>query len=214
MNDRARPLYYFGTASGGRTLDASREGMGNPFASALIELLQGRTLTLENLSSELQRLTVEKSGGFQQPEVPAVHTTETGFKLLPKKDRRYNALVMVYSDYSLGGATSLPGALYDAVRVSKALIEAGFDVQTVVDPTASVFSATLAEFYPRTGNADVAMLYSTGHGVEVAGVVYLLPGDYPVEQGDSVLQKAFPIHQYATALAARSLNLILFATGS
>jgi len=65
------PLVFYASQSGRPTLDAG-EGGGNPFASALIELLQRQSLTLAELHSDIVRLTQTKSQGFQIPDAPAV----------------------------------------------------------------------------------------------------------------------------------------------
>lgn len=213
MGNFSRPLYFWGTSSGGKTLDSSGSEMGNPFATSFIELMGSRSLTLGNFGSELQRLTLEKSRDFQRPEIPELVGTEAEFLLFPRQESyRYTALVIVYADYHKGGANSLPGARYDAIRVSTALLRAGFDVQTVIDPTPDVFNSTLDEFRPRTIASDVAIIYSTGHGIEVNDIVYLLPGSYPIAQGNHILrEEAIQVSSYSKAAVAKQLNLILFA---
>lgn len=213
MGNFSRPLYFFGTSSGGQTLDSSGSEMGNPFATSFIQLMGSRSLTLGNFGSELQRLTLEASKDFQRPEIPELVATETEFTLFPRQESyRYTALVIVYADYHKGGANSLPGAHYDAIRVSTALLRAGFDVQTVIDPTLDVFNSTLDEFRQRTMASDVAIIYSTGHGIEVNDTIYLLPGSYPIAQGNYVLRdEAIQVSGYSRVAVAKQLNLILFA---
>ena len=51
-------------------------------------------------------------------------------------------------------------------RIALALAVAGFEVEKVL---------------------EAAVLYTTGHGAEIDGAVYLLPGDYSVSQGRAAL---------------------------
>jgi hypothetical protein len=58
------------------------------------------------------------------------------------------------------------------------------------------------------------LVYSTGHGLECNGSVYLLPGDYPLAEGCSPPQlraKAVSVDRIAAACRAARLNLVFFA---
>jgi uncharacterized caspase-like protein len=76
-----------------------------------------------------------------------------------------------YTEMSSFRYPSLTGAKHDATRVSAALTGAGFQTETVLDPT-RVGDLPIA--HPL---ADFAVLYTTGHGIEVDGVAYLIPND-------------------------------------
>lgn len=203
------PLYFFGTTSGGRTLDQG-EGGGNPFASALVELLGRERLTLHGLSRGLIELTVRKSGGFQRPEGPARRSLPRWKILPPGPTESRVALVLVFSDYSAAGVTSLRGAKRDARRVTTALEGAGFGTETAIDPPD--MGTTLRQFARRSAGAEAAWLYTTGHGAEVNGKLYLLPGDYPVAKKRSGLGKfGHRVSGLAVATRARRVNLIFYA---
>lgn len=186
VENTAAPMVFYASSSGKRTLDRG-EGGGNPFASALIELLGRPALGLRDFPNELKRLTVKKSGGRQVPEIPAKLAPEE-WQFSPKREgEKRVALVMVFSDYSGGGARSLPGAKYDAERISSALEGAGFETQNAVDPERTKMATVLAAFKDRSTQADIGVLYVTGHGAEVDGTVYLLPGDFPANGGADAL---------------------------
>lgn len=122
-------------------------------------------------------------------------------------------MVLVFSDYSISGAKSLPGAKHDAARVSEAFAKAGFKVQTLLDPNEAQMRAVSNELALQTAAADVAVIYTTGHGVEVNGVTYVLPPDYPVAKGAELLdRRALPVHLIAAMmLRARRANLLFYA---
>jgi hypothetical protein len=90
---------FYASQSGRATLDQG-EGGGNPFASALIELLERPSLTYSELSSDLIYLTQQKSRGFQKPEVMMENAESVPWivKPTPKSSKRV-ALVFVYSNY-------------------------------------------------------------------------------------------------------------------
>jgi Caspase domain len=205
------PIYLYASQTGRPTLDQG-EGGGNPFASALVELLGRKSLTFEAFRAELIELTQRKSRGFQQPEVQAPEALP-GWQLLPKPEtERRVALVLVFSDYSPSGkVSSLPGAKHDMQRVAAALDAAGFEVQRALDPTRAQLEVFLQRFAHRSEAADVAVLYATGHGVEVERVTYLLPGDYPAVEGtDALAEHALRLTALGSALRARRANLLFY----
>ncbi len=204
------PQIFYASSSGKVTLDQG-EGGGNPFASALIELLGHAELGFGDFANQLKELTSKKSGGRQNPDVPSQLQT-VDWKLAPKAaGERRIAIVFVFSDYSSGGARSLPGAKRDAGRVSEALKNAGFETATVVDPNRSSLKEELAAFARRSLDSDVALIYTTGHGVEVSGNVYLLPGDYPIAQRAAALSEyGLQVAEIAAVPRAKRANLVLY----
>ena len=210
----ARPpaLLYYGTQSGDQTFDADADG-GNPFASALIEALARPRLGLAELGPALRELTSAKSSGQQTPEVPLRGVSASWPLLLPAADDSRIALVLVVSDYAMsGGAPSLPGVRHDAQRVTFALRQAGFVTEIALDLDLKATRQRLAAFRERSWGADTALVYSTGHGVEVGGQVFLLPGDYPTGQRNAALtSRAIRLAEVVEAAQARRANLVLYA---
>jgi len=203
-------VYLYASQAGRETLD-QREGGGNPFASAVVELLDRDTVSFETFRAELLDLTRRKSGGFQDAEVPT-RVDLASWQLVPKPaDERRIALVLVFSDYSESGANSLPGATRDMHRVARSLKKAGFQVQKVRDPDTVTLEIILKDFAERSATSDIAVLYTTGHGAEVDGAVYFLPGDYPLLQPRPFVKKrAVPLAKLGSSLHARRANLILY----
>ncbi len=203
--------FFYASQAGQPTLDQG-EGGGNPFASALIELLSRKNLTLQMLSSELGKLTFKNSNGFQLPDTPwRIEPAKWRVQPKPASETRA-ALVLVFSDYaSSGGAQSLPGARIDAGRVGTALTNAGFQTEIVVDPSRAELTDILRRFNKRSTSSDIVAIYATGHGVEVNGNVYLLPGDYPISEGNDALEeKGIRLSQLASAAHGKRANLIFY----
>lgn len=208
---RAETLIFHASQSGKQTLDQG-EGGGNPFASGLIELLSRPSLTLAEVPSALRALTYKNSKGFQVADVPA--STSQGNYLLtpPREDEKRVALVMVVSDYAKSeGAKSLPGARNDANRIAAALRRSGFETEIALDFRLDKMRNKLASFRAASSAYDLALIYTTGHGVEVGGTVFLLPGDYPVVERNSALRKrALPLPEIAQSSSAKLANLIFY----
>ncbi len=55
--------------------------------------------------------------------------------------------------------------------------ELGFDVNRVLDGDAEDLREEIAEFVEDAAEADVALIYYSGHGVELGGANYLVPTD-------------------------------------
>ena len=207
----AETLLFQAAQSGKQALDQG-EGGGNPFASALIELLGRPALTLGDLPVNLRNLTEAKSQGYQSPDVPLSAATP-GWSVAPARPgEKRIALVMIVSDYAKsGGAPSLPGALRDAGRIADALKGAGFETRSLIDADLAGMRAGLARFATESAGADVAALYVTGHGVEVGQRVYVVPGDYPVAERNRVLaQRALPLTEIAATPRAKTVNLVFY----
>jgi hypothetical protein len=207
-------MVFYATSSGGQTLDVG-DGGGNPFASALIEA--ARESELRSLAARLRELTAAKSGGVQLAESAgdaAVPTWRFAEDMALERERRV-ALVLVVSDYSgLRPGAELVGAALDERRIAAMLAQRGFSVEQGVGPTRAELVQALAAFRRRSRRADVGVVYSTGHGIDVDGVVYLLPGDYPLSAGFGVARlrgQAIGVPRMIDAASATKQNLVFFA---
>jgi Caspase domain len=205
---QAAPLVYYAGQAGRLTSDRSSQG-GNPFASALCEVIGERPLTLEKFTRRMAEANQIHSRGWQMLDYPRV---------LPDPKRRLDkgegrvALVLVNADYSKSNAYSLPGAAHDAKRVPEALITAGFQTTLVLDANAEEARAALAEFALASEAADSAIIYIGGHGAQHQRIVYWIMGDFPEQDAKWLPTHAVPVSEIAKAGRARSLNLVLYAS--
>ena len=88
---------------------------------------------------------------------------------------------------------------------------AGFKTQVAVDLSGAGMRDTIARFSAESAQADAALIYTTGHGVEVDGTVYLLPGDYPLAQKNAALpSRALPVRDIGAGLKAKRVNLLFY----
>ena len=205
----AQPVVFHASQSGQQTLDQGSGG-GNPFASALIDALQTPNLTLADLASTIRRLTVVKSNAFQSADTPEPATLGPGLMAPAGAAERRAALVLVVSTYS-GGAQSLPGAKVDAARTAQAFRQVGFDTETAIDLDLRAIRKKLAEFATRTEHHGASIIYTTGHGVEVDGKTYLIPGAYPINEGNRALAThAIQLSEIGQSLRAKRMNLLFY----
>jgi uncharacterized caspase-like protein len=86
------------------------------------------------------------------------------------------ALVIGNGKYENAGVLANP--INDANAVANLLTKAGFDrVDLRLNLGVVEFKRAVREFVDRAANADVAVVYYSGHGLEFGGVNYLIPVD-------------------------------------
>ncbi len=98
---------------------------------------------------------------------------------LPAAAEKRVALVIGNSNYSQVGA--LPNPVNDANDISAALKRGGFEVILGVDVDKREFDTKVRNFADLLENADAAIFFYAGHGLQVSGRNYLLPVDARVQ---------------------------------
>jgi hypothetical protein len=94
----------------------------------------------------------------------------------PQIQRR--ALVIGVDGYQ--NLESLQKARNDALAVSNALVDLGFDVMTLYDASRRDINSAVSTLAGQIEPGDEVLFYFAGHGIEVDGRNYLLPSDVPV----------------------------------
>ncbi|MBR0746717.1 caspase family protein [Bradyrhizobium japonicum] len=119
------------------------------------------------------------------------------------------ALVIGNSAYK--NAAPLSNPVNDAAIVEATLKNAGFDVvQTRRDLQAIEMRRTLRDFADQARDADVAVIYYAGHGMEIEGTNYLIPVDATLERDTDVYDEAFSLDRVMLAIEpARQLRLVI-----
>jgi uncharacterized caspase-like protein len=98
----------------------------------------------------------------------------------------------------------------DAQAVAAALEADGFSVIRKSNLTREQLVDALAAFAGEASSADWALLYFAGHGLEMAGVNYLIPVDARLETDTSVQFEAAPLNQAMAAVeGARKLRIVI-----
>lgn len=204
-----QPYVLYAAQQGQERLDEGHGG-GNPFASALVDLLADPDLTLGQFPARLRSLASARSEGFQDADVPP-GLQPTGMRFHDPRLRRV-ALVTVVSTYHAANVPQLPGAGRDGLRVAEALSKAGFDVVFRPDLERARLLDELDGFAAHSRGADLALVYATGHGVQSAGATRLLSPDYETGRGEARLpERSVSVPRLARAAQARRANLMLWA---
>ncbi|MCP3393232.1 caspase family protein [Bradyrhizobium sp. CCGB12] len=119
------------------------------------------------------------------------------------------ALVLANSAYQ--HAPSLTNPVNDGSVMAKTLKEAGFDVvESRHDLSALDTRRMLRDFADATRDADIAVVYYAGHGIEVEGSNYLIPVDAKLERDTDVYDEALSLDRILVAVEpAKQLRLVI-----
>jgi uncharacterized caspase-like protein len=119
------------------------------------------------------------------------------------------ALVMGNSAYQNVSRLANPGN--DSEAIAAALKSAGFDVVDLKrDLKASEMRRALRDFADGVSNADIAIIYFAGHGIEIDGSNYIIPVDAVLERDIDAFDEAIPLERLLTVIEpARQLRLVI-----
>jgi uncharacterized caspase-like protein len=122
-----------------------------------------------------------------------------------------NRVALVIGNSAYKNAALLSNPVNDAQIVEATLKNAGFDVvQTRLDLQAAEMRRTLRDFADQSRDADVAVVYYAGHGIEIEGTNYLIPVDATLERDTDVYDEAFSLDRVLLAVEpARQLRLVI-----
>ncbi|MET4113726.1 putative caspase-like protein [Bradyrhizobium sp. JR4.1] len=150
--------------------------------------------------------------------MPALRDCALGLKVLvlivlascsPALADKRVALVIGNSAYK--NAPRLANPVNDAGLVGGMFRNAGFDtVEIRLDLNASEMRRSLREFAARTRDADMAVIYYAGHGIELDGNNYLVPTDAMLETDGDVLDETVALDRALYAVEpAKQLRLVI-----
>jgi uncharacterized caspase-like protein len=114
-------------------------------------------------------------------------------------------------DHDRAAVAALANPQRDAQAVAEALRSIGFETVTLqIDVARDKFVDTLRNFAADSEQADWAVIYFAGHGLEVGGANYLIPVDAHLVTDRDVQFQAVSLEQMLAAVeGARKLRLVL-----
>jgi uncharacterized caspase-like protein len=119
------------------------------------------------------------------------------------------ALVLGNSAYQ--NVAPLANPVNDSAKIASTLKDAGFDVvDSRHDLSAADTRRALRDFADRSRDADIAVVYYAGHGIEVDGGNYLIPVDARLERDTDVYDEALSLDRVLVAIEpAKKLRLVI-----
>jgi tetratricopeptide (TPR) repeat protein len=212
MGDLTNARVYFERAISSRNIDNAYD-----LSRSAIETARARVAALE--SGELPPVI---------PPAPAKVTSETSVPTLPltaqivtkplsiervqvtaSKQGRRVALVIGNSAYQK--ASVLRNPANDATAINASLKNLGFDIVKVsLNGSREDLIAAVRTFAAEADNAEWAMVYYSGHGIEVNGRNYLIPIDATLRTDRDVEFETVAVDQVMSAIdGARKLKLVI-----
>jgi uncharacterized caspase-like protein len=119
------------------------------------------------------------------------------------------ALVLGNSNYQ--NVAPLPNPVNDSSKIAATLKDAGFDVvDSRRDLVAAETRRALRDFADRARDADIAVVYYAGHGIEVDGGNYLIPVDARLERDTDIYDEGLSLDRILIAIEpAKKLRLVI-----
>ena len=119
------------------------------------------------------------------------------------------ALVLGNSAYR--NVAPLANPVNDSARIAATLKEAGFDVvDSRRDLPAVETRRALRDFADKARDADIAVVYYAGHGIEVDGGNYLIPVDARLERDTDIYDEGLSLDRILIAIEpAKKLRLVI-----
>lgn len=120
-------------------------------------------------------------------------------------------VALVLSNAAYQNVAPLPNPVNDGALIAATLKDAGFDmVDFRRDLSAVETRRVLRDFADRTRDAEIAVVYYAGHGIEVDGGNYLIPVDARLERDTDVYDEAFSLDRVLIAIEpAKKLRLVI-----
>jgi uncharacterized caspase-like protein len=120
-------------------------------------------------------------------------------------------VALVIGNAAYQNVAKLPNPVNDGATIAATLKGAGFDVvDSRHDLGAADTRRALRDFADRASDADIAVVYYAGHGIEVDGGNYLIPVDAKLERDTDVYDEALSLDRVLLAIEpAKKLRLVI-----
>ena len=119
------------------------------------------------------------------------------------------ALVVGNSKYQT--VNPLPNPSRDATSIARMFKDAGFDtVDTLIDVGNLDFKRGIRKFEDIAADADIAVVYYAGHGIEIGGTNYLIPIDARLASDRDAPDEAITLDRLVTSAdSAKKLRVVI-----
>jgi hypothetical protein len=120
-------------------------------------------------------------------------------------------VAFVVGNSSYQNVTALTNPANDAAAITEMFKKAAFDVvESHRDLKNTEMRRALREFTEKARDADIAVIYYAGHGIEVDGTNYLIPVDAALERDTDAYDEAIALDRILQAVEpAKQLRLII-----
>ncbi len=129
----------------------------------------------------------------------------------PKTDHAGVRVALVIGNSKYKAVDPLDNPARDAKLVADTLSRAGFaNVRTLIDGTRDAMTAALKKFSADAANADWAVIYYAGHGIEYDGNNFLVPIDVKYVDDADIPKESVPLDAVLNSVSpASKLRLVM-----
>ena len=121
-----------------------------------------------------------------------------------------NRVAIVIGNGAYRNVERLPNTLNDANDIAASLERLGFKVNKIVNATYEDMRRWFLDFGRRAHDADMAIVYFAGHGIEVAGENWLIPIDAKLESDTDVEHEAIALRSVVNTVGnTTKLGLVI-----
>ncbi len=118
------------------------------------------------------------------------------------------ALLIGIAEYS--HITKLKNTINDTRLLGRKLEALNFEVTLIENPDLIVFREKIKDFAFEAETADVALVYYAGHGIEFAGVNYLIPTDINISNREGIVASSISLDEILLSVdKARQLRIVI-----
>ena len=120
-------------------------------------------------------------------------------------------VALVIGNTAYRNVSALPNPKKDAAAMAKLFKDAGFDtVVAATDVENLDFKRAIRKFEDAAGDADIAVIFYAGHGIEIGGVNYLIPVDAKLATDRDAQDEAISLDRLVESVDnAKRLRLII-----
>jgi tetratricopeptide (TPR) repeat protein len=129
----------------------------------------------------------------------------------PSNERPGGRIALVIGNSKYESFDSLANPKRDAALIADALGKSGFqNVKLLIDASLEALSVTLRAFADDSKNANWAVVYYAGHGIELDGSNYLVPVDAKFETDADIPKESVALDQILNAVSsADKMRLVI-----
>ncbi len=133
------------------------------------------------------------------------------FGFAPERAHADKRVALVIGNSKYQTVNPLPNPARDAAAIARMFKDAGFDsVETLLDVGNLEFKRGIRRFEDATSDADMAVIYYAGHGIEIGGTNYLIPIDARLASDRDAPDEAITLDRLViSADSAKKLRVII-----
>ena len=118
-------------------------------------------------------------------------------------------LALIIGNGAYRHVAALPNPPNDATDIAASLDQIGFSVTTLTDATFEDMHKALLKFNQKARDAELAIVYYAGHGIEVGGENWIIPVDAELKSDTDIDKEAISLRSIMGVISNANFGLII-----